>query len=62
MRPTSVDTQKSTMNFPVTTDCDENQIHATQKLFRPYTQNIKDKPWYTLGPSCGPRAEVLLNH
>jgi hypothetical protein len=39
MRPTSVDTQKTTMNFPVDIDCVENQIHATQKLFRPWTQD-----------------------
>jgi hypothetical protein len=23
--------------------------------------DIKDKPWCTLGPSCGPRAGVLLH-
>jgi hypothetical protein len=27
------------MNKLVTTDCLENQIHATQKLFRPRTQD-----------------------
>jgi hypothetical protein len=47
-----------------------NQIHATQKLFvvREPTTNtkisdcdIKKNPWCTLGPSCGPRAVVLLH-
>jgi hypothetical protein len=35
MRTASVDTQKTTMDLPVTTDYLENQIYATQKLFRP---------------------------
>jgi hypothetical protein len=37
MRKTSVDTQKTTMDLAVTTALLENQIHATQKLFRPST-------------------------
>jgi hypothetical protein len=36
MRTTSVDTQKTTMDLLVTTDCLENQIHAKQKWFRPW--------------------------
>jgi hypothetical protein len=31
MRVTSVDTQKTTMDLPVTKDCLENQINATLK-------------------------------
>jgi hypothetical protein len=35
MRTTSVDTQKTTIDLSATTDCLDNQIHATPKLFRP---------------------------
>jgi hypothetical protein len=44
------------------------KIH--RKKFRPWTQDeykitdcgSKDKPWCTLGPSCGPHTGMLLHH
>jgi hypothetical protein len=58
---------KTTISLTVTSDY---QKHATQKLYRPWIQDeykindsdIKDKPWCTLGPSCGPLTPPLIIH
>jgi hypothetical protein len=49
--------QPSTCNIKIVSSANPGKIQKINDYV-----NIKDTPWCTLGPSCGPRAGVILHH
>jgi hypothetical protein len=72
MRPTSVDTQKTTMNAPVTTDCLENQIFTCNtkivssvnpgQIQKISDCDIKDKTVEHIRPALWPACRSATPH